>query len=69
MINIKKLSVLNFERQLTFAYLTCERLYPNYSYFSQQYNFGDPQLLRECIDLALKAIIDRRDDIELINQN
>jgi uncharacterized protein YjaG (DUF416 family) len=31
---IDKLKDLDFEKQVTFTYLTCERLYPNYVYFS-----------------------------------
>lgn len=47
---INKLKELNFTKQLTFAYLTCERLCPNYLFFSENYKFGDTDKLREAID-------------------
>ncbi|WP_199119246.1 DUF416 family protein [Pedobacter sp. ASV28] len=47
---IGKLKELDFNKQLAFAYLTCERLYPNYNYFSKNYDFGDPIVLRTAID-------------------
>ena len=31
---INKLKDFDFTKQAAFAYLTCERLYPNYTYFS-----------------------------------
>lgn len=45
-----KLIKLDYTSQLAFAYLTCERLYPNYVYFSENFHFGDPQALRTPID-------------------
>ena len=47
---INKLKELDFRKQLAFAYLTCERLYPNYVYFSENYNFGNSDVLRTAID-------------------
>jgi uncharacterized protein YjaG (DUF416 family) len=41
---IEALQELNFTKQLTFAYLTCARLYPNYVFFSEKYEFGDPEI-------------------------
>ena len=53
---INKLRELDFNKQLAFAFLTCERFYPNYFYFSQNYNFGDPFILREAIDFVYGSI-------------
>lgn len=47
---INKLKDLDFNKQSVFAYLTCERLYPNYVFFSENYKFGHPNELREAID-------------------
>lgn len=55
---ITKLKGLNFTKQLAFAYLTCERLYPNYVYFSDNFHFGNPQVLREAIDLLCSNIFE-----------
>jgi uncharacterized protein YjaG (DUF416 family) len=61
---INKLKKLDFQKQLVFAYLSCERFYPNYSFFSNNYNFGDPTLLRSAIDFLydsiLKNIVDKQ---------
>jgi uncharacterized protein YjaG (DUF416 family) len=46
---LMQLKSLDFIRQRTFACLTCERLYPNYAYFSRAYGFGNPEVLREAI--------------------
>lgn len=50
LIQVNKLKELSFDKQLAFSYLTCERLYPNYVYFSDNYNFGSPDILRTAID-------------------
>ncbi len=49
---IENLEKLEFGKQVVFAYLTCERLYPNYVYFSNNFNFGDSDILREAIDFV-----------------
>jgi uncharacterized protein YjaG (DUF416 family) len=47
---LNKLKQLDFSKQAAFAYLICERLYPNYVYFSNKYGFGKPNILRKAID-------------------
>jgi uncharacterized protein YjaG (DUF416 family) len=54
---IKKLKELDYTKQLIFAYLTCERVFPNYIYFSTNYNFGNPLILREAIDIIYEFIV------------
>lgn len=49
-IETEKLKKMPFNKQLVFAYLMCERLYPNYVYFSQNCSFGDSLILRKAID-------------------
>jgi uncharacterized protein YjaG (DUF416 family) len=44
------LKEMSFTKQKAFAYLTCERLYPNYVYFFRNYGFGDTSVLRKAID-------------------
>lgn len=48
--NFDTLKKMNTDKQLVFAYLTCERLYPNYVHFSNKYGFADKMALREAID-------------------
>jgi len=47
---INRLQKLDSNKQITFAYLTCERLFPNYVYFSINYNYGNPDVLRRSIE-------------------
>lgn len=56
-VNLKKLESTNSNNQLAFAYLTCKRLYPNYVYFSKQFNFGDPGKLKDNIELIYKILL------------
>ncbi|HYH14189.1 MAG TPA: DUF416 family protein [Flavisolibacter sp.] len=53
-INILK--DLDFTKQLTFAFLTCKRVYPNYVYFTEKFNFGDVNIISESIDLIYHSI-------------
>lgn len=59
---VNKLKGLDFTKQLSFAYLTCERLYPNYVYFSKNYGFGNSTKLREAIDFLYNSIFDTKVD-------
>ncbi|KAI9450913.1 hypothetical protein F5148DRAFT_1290478 [Russula earlei] len=57
---VKELEVvkeLGYSKQLTFAYLTCERLYPNYVYFSKHFHFGEPGTLRIIIDFIYEVLL------------
>jgi len=47
----------DFSKKMTFAYLACERLYPNYIFFYQNYNFGNPLFLRKSIDYFYSIIL------------
>lgn len=57
-----KLKQLGFSKQLVFAYLTCERLYPNYIYFSTNFNYGDPFILRDSIDYIYLNLFESQND-------
>jgi uncharacterized protein YjaG (DUF416 family) len=57
------LQKVNFKKQLVFAYLTCARLYPNYVYFSKNYNFGNPEKLGESITYIQNNIFQYRVNI------
>lgn len=50
---------IDFIRNLTFGYLTSQRLLPNYIYFSQVYNFGDSTVLKQYLQLIRSKIIDQ----------
>lgn len=64
---INKLKQLDFIKQAAFAYLTCERLYPNYVYFSNNYGFGKPCMLREAIDYLYYNIFKDNPDKDKLN--
>ncbi len=55
--NINELGKLNYNKQLVFAYLTCERLYPNYAFFSENFDFGAKQTLRKAIDYISTVLL------------
>ena len=57
LIQIDTLKKLGFKKQLIFAYLTCERLYRNYLYFSEHFGFGNPTQLRQAIDFLRENLI------------
>jgi uncharacterized protein YjaG (DUF416 family) len=59
---LNKLKQLDFSKQFIFAYLTCERLYPNYLYFSKNYGFGNPDELKEAIDFLFSNIFNSNPD-------
>jgi hypothetical protein len=59
---VNKLRELDFTKQVAFAYLTCERLYPNYVYFSDNYNFGNSRVLREAIDYLYRSLFESNPD-------
>jgi uncharacterized protein YjaG (DUF416 family) len=70
--NIDKLKELSFTKQLAFGYLTCVRLYPNYVYFSNNFNFGSQQVLRKAIDFLYLNIFEKNPDrnkIDLLIKN
>ena len=56
---INQLKKLDFQKQLVFSYLSCERFYPNYLFFSTNYNFGDPAILRSAIDFLHDSIFNK----------
>jgi uncharacterized protein YjaG (DUF416 family) len=64
---INKLKELDFNKQLAFAYLTCERLYPNYIYFSKNYDFGDPDTLRTALDYLYDNLFRYKIEMERID--
>lgn len=62
---IKTLYELEPKKQLTFAYLACERLYPNYLNFVSKFQFGDASVLRTAIDYILSCILNGTIDSSL----
>jgi uncharacterized protein YjaG (DUF416 family) len=68
---INQLKKLTPQKHITFSYLCCERFYPNYLFFSENYNFGNPAVMRSAIDLIYDSIFDKnisRQKIETILQ-
>lgn len=67
-IEIEKIKSLSFTSQLAFAYLACERFFPSYINFSQQFLFGDTNKLRYAIDLIRKNILDKPTTQDIIQR-
>jgi uncharacterized protein YjaG (DUF416 family) len=65
---LKQLLKLDHKKQIVFAYLTCERLYPNFLYFHNNYKFGNPHILREAIEFIYNSIITADTDNKKIHQ-
>jgi len=59
---IDKLKEFDFSKQAAFNYLICERLYPNYVYFSDNFIFGNPDALRVAIDYLYFNIFEKSTD-------
>ncbi|NII83153.1 DUF416 family protein [Pedobacter sp. SG908] len=51
-----KLKSLTTEQQLLFAALTCERLYPNYVYFHKRFDWGDPKVLLDSMEIIYQSL-------------
>jgi len=55
--DIKKLETMSISKQIAFCYLACERMFPIYKYFVDNYHFGDSNTLRRAIDLVYHSIL------------
>lgn len=70
-----KLKQLDYKQQLAFAYLTCQRLYPNYVFFSKNYGFGNTDILYKCLEDIFSTLWDAGNEkklhelIDLVNTN
>lgn len=69
----KDLIRLPREGCLLFAALTSERLYPNYVYFYNTFNWGNPKILEEAISVVFQFLIskdsiDRSEILTLIEE-
>lgn len=64
---IEQLKEMDFKKQLAFAYLCCERVYPNYFHFSHKYNFGDLGILRVAVDFLHESIFNSIPDSKRID--
>jgi uncharacterized protein YjaG (DUF416 family) len=64
--DLKTLADLDVIKQRIFAYITCERLYPNYVYFSKNFNFGDTYSLDNANAFIYKHIFSQEIDVSLI---
>jgi hypothetical protein len=65
----EKLVRLTTWKQVAFALLCCERMYPNYLVFVQDSSWGDPNVLRNALDVAWLALGEgqsRQDDQDLV---
>ena len=52
----KQIEFLSYERRLEFAILIAKRLYFDYQKFSEVYNWGDPDLLMDGINICQQSL-------------
>mgnify|MGYP006290968883 CR=1 FL=1 len=65
--NIKnKLKELNYKQSLTFGYLLCKKLFPDYALFSEYEDFGKPDILYSGL-IALRKHISRANNEKQID--
>jgi uncharacterized protein YjaG (DUF416 family) len=50
------LKPLSFQKRLIFGVLTCEKLYPNYVYFSRNTSWGDEAVLQNAISIIYQNV-------------
>jgi uncharacterized protein YjaG (DUF416 family) len=55
----QKLLLINDEKKITFSLLICERLLPNYVYFSKKYSYGNPSELNNIISILYKNLLEK----------
>ena len=48
--------------------MTCERLYPNYVYFSDNFNFGEPSALKDANDFLYDCMFEDNPDKMLVDK-
>ncbi|EJF99014.1 DUF416 family protein [Flavobacterium sp. F52] len=63
----EKLAILNDEKKVIFSLLICERLFPNYVFFSIKYSFGNPSELKEIISTLYRDLLDKRKSSKIDN--
>lgn len=63
----QKLLLLNDEKKITFSLLICERLLPNYVYFSKKYSYGNPSELNNIISILYKNLLEKIEDPNIDN--
>ncbi len=53
------------KHRFAFAISVCERLYPNYIYFSRHHNWGNPNVFRMCLDAAWEVLSGKEKPIQM----
>ncbi|MBN9297993.1 MAG: DUF416 family protein [Filimonas sp.] len=66
--NLISLKNLSFKKKLTFAYLTCERLFGNYVFFYNNFNFGSPDKLKNAIMFLHDNLFENRPEKQNIEK-
>src|ERR1700744_4232274 len=51
------LTPISNKGKILFAALICERLYPNYVFFQQTYNWGNTDVLKESLGIVYEYIL------------
>lgn len=59
------ISGFNFWQKAAFCALCCERALPNYFYYAQLNHFGQPELLKEIINVSWNSILNQELVMEL----
>jgi uncharacterized protein YjaG (DUF416 family) len=59
-----EIQLLNRKAKLIFCLLSCEKLLPNYKYFSEIYKFGSDKKLKEIIDFLFDFVLEEKEITE-----
>lgn len=58
----QKLLLINDEKKIIFSLLICEKLLPNYVYFSKKYSYGNPSELNNIISILYYNLLKKIKD-------
>ena len=67
-INVEELRKAPITNQLIFAVVMCDRLYPNYVLFSNNFSFGNPMSLKDAIITVKQHLLGDFKKVEEIQQ-
>lgn len=63
----EKLADLDDQKKIFFSLLICERLFPNYVFFSKKYGYGDPSKLETIISTLFRDVLENNKTLKIDN--
>lgn len=61
----QKLAFLNGDKKVAFSLLICEKLLPNYTFFSKKYSYGNPIVLSNIILTLYKDLLEKTENYDI----